>query len=128
LNLAQETKLKESLAFRKKTARKIAPIDFQEYLITSLLLLCKKATFANLPLEQTQVSKDGNKCDTLPYTHFQRKPVLHFSFAKETSELVKTFVLNLDHQIQEFDIAEKQNFQDNRFSDPITSRNAYLNQ
>jgi hypothetical protein len=127
LKLSCSTKLKENLAFRHKPASKIVPLDFQEYLISSLLLLAKKAEFANLPLEQAQVSKNGNKCDTLPYTHFQRKPILHFQFAKENAELVKTFVLNLDQQSQEFDIEEKQNFQDSRFSNPIQSRNAYLN-
>jgi hypothetical protein len=90
-------------------------------------LLCKKAAFANLPLEQPKVPQNGSKCDQLDYNHFQRKPVLHFSFAKETAELVKTFVLNLDNQAEAFDIVEKQNFQDNRFSNPIQSRNAYLN-
>ncbi|RHZ36282.1 rolling circle replication-associated protein [endosymbiont GvMRE of Glomus versiforme] len=128
IKLVQETKLKENLAFRRKPAIKIAPIDFQEYLISSLLLLCKKTTFANLPLEQTQVPKTSTKCDQLGYNHFQKKPVLHFQFSKETAPLIKEFVLNLDNQAQEFlDIEEKQNFQDNRFSNPIQSRNAYLN-
>jgi hypothetical protein len=92
------------------------------------LLLCKKAAFANLPLEQPTVPKTSDKCDQLDYTHFQRKPVLHFQFAKETAPLIKEFVLNLDHQNQEFfDTEEKQNFQDSRFTDTIQSRNAYLN-
>ncbi|RHZ36592.1 rolling circle replication-associated protein [endosymbiont GvMRE of Glomus versiforme] len=128
LKLAQKTKLKENLAFRRKPAIKIAPIDFQEYLITSLLLLCKKAAFANLPLEQPRVPQNGSKCDQLDYNHFQTKSVLHFQFSKETAPLIKEFVLNLDQQAQKFlDVEEKQNFQDNRFFNPIQSRNAYLN-
>ena len=36
--------------------------DFQEFLITRLLLLCSKAEFLHTPLEQEQVSKEANKC------------------------------------------------------------------
>jgi hypothetical protein len=103
------------------------PVDFQEYLISSLLLLCKKAEFLNLPLEQPKVPKSSAKCDALDYTHFQKMPVLRFKFTKESAELVKTFMLNLDQQAEEFDIEEKQSFLDKRFTDPINSRNAYLN-
>jgi hypothetical protein len=127
LKLSYETKQKEYLTFHKKTASKLAPIDFQEYLITSLLLMCKKAEFINLPLEQPTVPKSASKCDTLAYTHFQKKPVLRFQFAKETAHLIKEFILNLDQQSQEFDLDESQTFQDNRFPNPIQSRNAYLN-
>jgi len=54
-------------------------------------------------------------------------PTLRFKFAKENANLIKQFMLNLDNQAEEFDIEEKQNFQDNRFTDLINSRNAYLN-
>lgn len=69
LKLAQQTKSKKSLAFRRQPASQIVPLDFQEYLLTSLLLLAKKAQFINLPLEQQTVSKPL-KCDQLFYTHF----------------------------------------------------------
>lgn len=127
LKLAQLTKQREYLALRRKPATKIAPLDFQEYLITSLLLLCQKAEFLNLPLESQKVPHSSQKCDQLPYTHFQKKPVLRFQFAKENANLIKEFILNLDQQAQEFDLDEKQNFQDNRFINPTKSRNAYLN-
>jgi len=128
LNLSQATKYQDYLAFRKKAASQIVPIDFQEYLITSLLLLCKKAEFVNLPLEKEKVPQTQSKCDQLNYTHFQKMPTLRFKFAKENANLIKEFTLNLDHQAQEFDIAEKRHFTDVRFSEPITARSAYLNQ
>jgi len=128
LKLSQQTKKREYLAFRRKSAAKFVPVDFQEYLITSLLLLCQKAEFINLPLEQAKVTKVANKCDQLAYTHFQTKPTLRFKFAKENAHLIKEFMLNLDNQAQTFDIEEKQNFTDQRFTDPIQKRNAYLNQ
>jgi hypothetical protein len=90
------------------------------------LLLCKKAQFLNLPLEQPTVPKPL-KCDQLSYTHFQKKPVLRFQFTKDQAETIRNFMLNLDSQAQTFDIQEKQNFSDNRFTDPLQSRNSYLN-
>jgi hypothetical protein len=126
LKLSQLTKQKDHLTFQRKSAAKLVPVDFQEYLITSLLLLCKKAEFVNLPLEQAKVPKSA-KCDALDYTHFQKKPTLRFKFAKEAAELVKSFMLTLDNQAQEFDIEEKQNFNDSRFINPVQSRQAYLN-
>jgi len=126
LKLALETKQREHLTFRKTLANKIIPIDFQEYLLTSLLLMCQKAQFLNLPLEQPTVPKPL-KFDALDYTHFQRKPVLRFQFTKDQAEIIRNFILNLDNQASEFDIQEKQSFQDQRFTESITSRNAYLN-
>ncbi|CAH1768050.1 12446_t:CDS:2 [Entrophospora sp. SA101] len=126
--LAQPTKQSVSLAFRKKPATKIVPADFQEYLISSLLLMSKKAEFHHLPLEQQKVPQTQSKCDQLDYTHFQKMPVLRFKFAKENANLIQEFMLNLDHQAQEFDIEEKQSFLDSRFPNPTIARNAYLNQ
>jgi hypothetical protein len=127
LKLAQKSHKEELFNFQRQPVAKIVPADFQEYLITSLLLLAKKAEFLNLPLEQPQVSQSGNKCDQLAHTHFQKMPVLRFQFAKESANLIKEFVLNLDHQAEEFDIEEKQGFTDSHFTDPTTARNAYLN-
>ena len=127
LNLAQPTKPPVSLALRKKATNKIIPVDFQEYLITSLLLLAKKAEFVNLPLEQPTVSKTKDHCDQLAYTHFSQQPVLRFKFAKENANLIRTFMENLDNQAEIFDLEEKQHFTDARFTDPTIARNAYLN-
>ncbi|KLL04174.1 MAG: hypothetical protein MRECE_2c051 [Mycoplasmataceae bacterium CE_OT135] len=127
LKLAQPIKQPVCLAFQKKPTSQIAPIDFQEYLITSLLLLCKKAEFLNLPLEQRTALKNGSQCDQLADTHFQKMPVLRFKFAKESANLVRTFMENLDHQAEAFDIEEKQGFSNPKFANPTTARNAYLN-
>ena len=54
-------------------------------------------------------------------------PTLRFKFAKENANLIQEFMLNLDNQAETFDIEEKQNFTDQRFADPINSRNSYLN-
>jgi len=128
LKLSQATKRQDYLAFRKKAASKIMPVDFQEYLISSLLLLCKKAEFHHLPLEQQKVPQTQSKCDALDYTHFQKMPVLKFKFAKENANLARTFLENLDNQAQEFEIEEKQGFIDFRFPNPTRARHAYLNQ
>ena len=127
LNLAQPTKPPVSLALRKKAANKIIPVDFQEYLIASLLLLSKKAEFINLPLEQPKVPQTASKCDQLPYTHFQKQPALRFKFAKENAQLARTFLENLDQQAATFDLEEKQDFSDARFMDSTHRRHAYLN-
>ncbi len=128
LKLSQATKYQDYLAFRKKPATKIVPTDFQEYLITSLLLMSKKTEFVNLPLEQQKVPQTQGKCDQLDYTHFQKMPVLKFKFAKENANLVRIFMENLDNQAQEFEIEEKQGFIDSRFPNPTMARHAYLNQ
>jgi hypothetical protein len=78
-----------------------------------------------LPLEQQTVPKPL-KCDQLFYTHFQKKPILRFQFAKEAAPSVKEFMLNLDQQASTFDLDESKNFSDNRFLDPTQSKNAYL--
>src|SRR6185312_15482886 len=75
------------------------PVDFQKYLISSLLLLCKKAQFLNLPLEQPKVPQSRGRCDQLDYTHFQKMPTLRFKFAKENAQLVRTFMLNLNQHL-----------------------------
>jgi len=126
MKLASANQKLGTIFLRKKPASKIAPVDFQEYLITSLLLLSKKAEFAHLPLEQNQVPKAKNQCDQLDYTHFQTKPVLRFKFAPQNAELVKTFIENLDNQAEEFDFVEANEFHDCKFTDKIHSRNAYL--
>jgi hypothetical protein len=126
MKLARKSKRADTILLSKKPAKNIAAIDFQEYLITSLLLLSKKAEFAHLPLEKTNVPKAKNQCDQLDYTHFQTKPVLRFKFAPENAELVKTFINNLDQQAAEFDFIEANEFHDHQFTNPIHSRNAYL--
>jgi hypothetical protein len=100
LNISQKSPKEEAFNFQKKLATKFVPIDFQEYLITSLLLFSKKAEFVNLPLEQPQVTKTKDHCDQLAYTHFQKQPVLRFKFAKESPQLIRTFMENLDRQAE----------------------------
>ena len=101
--------------------------DFQEYLITNLLLFCQKAEFTHAPLEQTHVSKLKKSCDKEVNSHFQPKPLLHFTFKPETTPLVLAFLNTLDHQANYYDLEESKEFYDARFSDLTESRNAYLN-
>ncbi len=101
--------------------------DFQEFLITNLLLFCQKAQFTHLPLEQLHVSKLEKSCDKSVNSHFQTKPVLHFNFAPETVPLVLAFLNNLDFYSDYFDMSESKEFYDSRFTDLTDSRNAYLN-
>ena len=118
--------------------------DFQEFLITRLLLLCSKAEFLHLPLEQPQVNKEKGVCDNLPYTHFQAKPVLRFTFLPEQALVVRQFIDKLDTYSKEYDMEESQNFYTYPIShdqhhktilnlsgtcpcNPLQARNQYLN-
>jgi len=108
LSLATKHNKKELYQFKKP--KQHLNQDFQEFLITRLLLMCHKAEFTHLPLEQERVSKENNNCDNLIYTHFQTKPVLHFSFLPENASLVRSFINNLDTYSQEFDLEESKDF------------------
>ncbi|CAG8584279.1 9107_t:CDS:2, partial [Paraglomus brasilianum] len=60
---------KELYHFKKPKAQ--LNQDFQEFLITRLLLLCNKAEFLHTPLEQEQVPKEAEQCSQSIYHHFQ---------------------------------------------------------
>ncbi|CAG8630600.1 3661_t:CDS:2 [Funneliformis caledonium] len=114
LSLAAKHSKKELYTF-KKPKQQLSQ-DFQEFLITRLLLLCKKAEFLHTPLEQEQVPKEIAQCNQSIYAHFQVKPVLHFSFLPEQALTVRQFIDKLDTYAQEFDLEESQDFN----SYPIT--------
>ena len=80
-----------------------------------------------MPLEQAKVLKAGNHCDQTIATHFQTKPVLNFTFAKENAQLARSFMEQLDQHAEEYGFTEAKDFHDQRFPEPIESRNAYLN-
>jgi hypothetical protein len=108
LGLATKSSKKEAYHFKKP--KRAVPQDFQAFLITRLLLLCKSAEFTHLPLEQDRVPKEKSLCDNLSYTHFQTKSVLHFQFLPENAVAVRTFIANLDTYAQEYDLEESQDF------------------
>jgi len=114
LSLANKSARKELYSFKKP--KRPLQTDFQEFLITRLLLLCQKAEFLHLPLEQEQVPKDKSLCDSLIYNHFKTKPVLHFQFLPENATVVRSFINNLDTYAQEYDMEESSNF----YAYPIT--------
>jgi hypothetical protein len=143
LSLATKHSKKELYAF-KKPKNNLVQQDFQEFLITRLLLLCTKAEFLHIPLEQDRVFKENNSCNNLPYTHFTTKPVLHFQFLPENATVVRSFIAKLDTYAQDFDMEESQDFTAYPIShdhqhetivkvggvcpcDPIQIRNQYLN-
>jgi hypothetical protein len=109
LSLATKHSKKELYLF-KKPKKPAGQSDFQEFLITRLLLLCSKAQFLHTPLEQERVSKESGTCDNLIYTHFQTKPVLHFSFLPENATVVRSFIDKLDTYAIEYDLTESQDF------------------
>ncbi|CAI2190290.1 8405_t:CDS:10, partial [Funneliformis geosporum] len=109
LTLATKHAKKELYQF-KKPKKPAVQHDFQEFLITRLLLLCAKAEFCHLPLEQERVSKEQGTCDQLPYTHFQTKPVLRFTFLPAQASIIRTFIANLDTYASEFDLEESKDF------------------
>jgi hypothetical protein len=114
LSLAAKHSKKELYTF-KKPKQQLSQ-DFQEFLITRLLLLCKKAEFLHTPLEQDHVPKEVDQCSNSIYTHFQTKPVLHFTFSSENALVVRSFIDKLDTYATEFDLEESQDFN----SYPIT--------
>jgi hypothetical protein len=109
LTLASKNSKKQLYQF-KKPKPNLVQKDFQEFLITRLLLLCSKAEFTHLPLEQERVNKENGHCDNLIYTHFQTKPVLHFQFLPEQAVVVRQFISNLDTYATEYDLEESKDF------------------
>jgi hypothetical protein len=143
LSLASKANRKEVYLFKKPTKPAVQH-DFQEFLITRLLLLCSQAEFLHLPLEQARVFKEKGACDNLVYHHFKTKPVLHFQFLPEQAPLVRSFISNLDTYAQDYDLEESQTFyaypitHDQKHEtmlqlggtcpcDPARARNQYLN-
>ncbi|CAG8528430.1 2411_t:CDS:1 [Ambispora gerdemannii] len=125
LKLADKPKQKEIYSFKKPKQQ--LKQDFQEFLITRLLLLCKSAEFTHIPLEKEHVPKELEKCDQSITNHFQTKPVLRFTFLPQQASLIRTFMEKLDTYAQEYDMEESKDFSAPCFTDPIASRNAYLN-
>jgi hypothetical protein len=109
LSLATKHSKKELYQF-KKPKNNLVQQDFQEFLITRLLLLCNKAEFLHTPLEQEHVPKEVGQCNQSIQAHFQTKPVLHFQFLPENATVVRSFIANLDTYSQEFDLEESQDF------------------
>ncbi|CAI2195877.1 6500_t:CDS:1, partial [Funneliformis geosporum] len=109
LNLATKHSQKELYQF-KKPLKPTLQNDFQEFLITRLLLLCKKAEFLHIPLEQEQVPKELANCDQTIRNHFKHLPVLHFSFLPEQASLIRAFMAKLDDYASEYDLAESKEF------------------
>ncbi|CAG8722244.1 1869_t:CDS:2, partial [Racocetra fulgida] len=126
--LARKSKKKEALKLsfgRRK--KKILTHDFQEFLITSLLTFCHQAEFSKIPLEKEQVPKENGTCDKSVFSHFQTKSVLRFTFTPENAELAHRFFNSLDDYEEEYDVTEAQEFFIPQITDPIRSRNSYLN-
>jgi hypothetical protein len=118
--------------------------DFQTFLITRLLLFCKKAEFLHTPLEQEKVPKELERCNNSALSHFQTKPVFHFTFEPSSAPLIRSFIDKLDTYALEYDMEESKNFlfypiaHDFKHEtilklgglcpcDPIQARNQYLN-
>ncbi|CAG8658088.1 548_t:CDS:2, partial [Paraglomus brasilianum] len=124
LKLANKHTKKELYHF-KKPKQQLSQ-DFQEFLITRLLLLCNKAEFLHTPLEQEHVPKEAAQCNQSIYSHFQTKPVLHFQFLPENAVIVRTFINHLDIYALEYDLEEKQHIAENgatpRFTVPFLKR------
>jgi hypothetical protein len=110
LNLASKHQKKEAILLTKKEKLKSLKTDFQEFLITRLLLLCKNAEFCHIPLEQEEVPKELEICDNSVQNHFQTKPVLRFTFLPEQATVIRAFIEKLDTYASEFDMEESQEF------------------
>jgi hypothetical protein len=111
LRLAKRDPKKPVFKLRKTPLkRKNLASDFQEFLISQLLLLCKTAEFSQIPLEQERVGKEGGQCSGSVAHHFQTKPVLRFTFAPEQAEAVREFIARLDDYAEEYDMEESKDF------------------
>ena len=111
LKLAKKHPTKEVLKLRKTPLRKqTLTNDFQEFLITKLLLLCKSAEFTNVPLEWEKVPKEKAQCNGQVRYHFQPKPVLRFTFEPEQAATVRQFIDQLDDYAAEYDMEESKDF------------------
>jgi hypothetical protein len=108
LSLASKHSKKELYNFKKP--KQHLDQDFQQFLITRLLLMCKKAEFLHTPLESEQVPKEAEQCNQSIYSHFQTKPVLHFQFLPENAQIVRIFMDKLDTYALEYDLEESQDF------------------
>ena len=132
LKLAKKPARKEIFSFRPPKPKSNFSSDFQEFLITRLLALCQTAEFSQVPLEQERVPKEAKQCSGTPYTHFQTKPVLRFTFPPENVATVRKFIENLDEQANEYDMEESQDFyfypseEAREIWTPIQARNQYL--
>ena len=110
VSLASKHQKKEAILLTKKEKLKPLQKDFQEFLITRLLLLCKNAEFCHIPLEQEQVPKELEQCDSTIQNHFQTKPVLRFTFETEQASIIRQFIEKLDDYAQDYDMEEAQDF------------------
>ena len=108
LKLATKSSKKEVYSLKKPPQQ--LNQDFQEFLITRLLLLCSKAEFLHTPLEQEKVPKEAEQCNQSIQAHFQTKPVLHFQFLPENAAIVRTFIDKLDTYATEYDLEESKDF------------------
>jgi hypothetical protein len=111
LDLATKDSKKEVVSFTKSKLKSATlQQDFQEFLITRLLLLCKNAEFCHIPLEQEQVLKELSNCDNTIQNHFQTKPVLRFTFETEQATVIRAFIEKLDDYAKEYDMEESKEF------------------
>ena len=106
LDLAHKSEKEE--AFLLSPPPQIHTQDFQQLLLTNLLLLCKTAKAIHIPLEKKHIPKELNKCDSNVYNHFQAKPILHFTFPPENVLKVKEFLSKLDTYAEEYGMEESQ--------------------
>jgi hypothetical protein len=111
LNLLQLTQkqVRPGQIHFKKPPPKTYSSDFQEYLLTSLLLFCETAQFIQLPLEQEQVPKEVG-CNQNIHSHFKSKPLLFFTFSPPAVPLVLQFLDQLDHLAKQFDTESSADF------------------
>jgi hypothetical protein len=109
LNWAQKSAKKEVINFPKS---KLKPLkqDFQEFLVTNLLLMCRKAEFLKIPLEAEEVPKKNGVCNNSATAHFQTNLVFHFTFQPEQAPLVRNFLAKLDDYALDYDLTESKDF------------------
>lgn len=97
-----------ALSFKKPPASYSS--DFQEFLLTRLLLFCDQAQFIHCPVENSQVTKELGQCSSDINHHFTAKPLLRFTFLPQTVPIVLQFLEKLDTYSRQFAMEESQDF------------------
>jgi hypothetical protein len=132
LTISKKSAKKPVINLQKSPLKqKILQQDFQQFLITNLLLMCQKAEFLKIPLEADEVPKLKGVCNTFATSHFQTNSVFHFTFKSEQVSLIRNFIDKLDDYASDYDLTESKDFyfypnKDKEIS-PEQARNYYLN-
>jgi hypothetical protein len=101
LTLSQKSEKKPVINLQKTPLKKqLFKQDFQQFLITNLLLMSHKAEFLKIPLEADEVPKLKSACNNFATAHFQTNTVFYFIFKPDQALLIRNFMDKLDLRLR----------------------------